>query len=121
MTRRQLLTVMAVIEWGAGLALLVAPALVSRLLFGDPAVAVPMIALRLLGLGLIGLGVMCWRGDAGRSFRIMLGYNALAALALTFIGLVKVSVGVLLWPAVVLHAGLALVQIRDIWRGDSDS
>lgn len=116
MQRRALLTAMAAIELGAGLLLLVAPALMAGWLFGAMP-EVPTIGLRVLGLVLSGLGLMCWLsrdGAALRPFRIMLGYNALAALGLIAVGLAWAPVGGLLWPAVILHAGLAGLQVRDM-------
>ncbi len=118
MTTSQLLAAMAVIEWVAGLALLLMPAMTARLVFGDATPELPMMVLRLLGLVLFGLGTMCWfgrpSGTAARPFRVMLGYNLLAAVALAVVGLARAPVGSLLWPAAILHAGLAVLQIRDM-------
>lgn len=118
MTRSQLLTAMAVIEWGAGLALLLMPAMAAQWMVGEAMPELPMMALRLSGLVLFGLGTMCWAGRTSRRaagpFGVMLGYNLLAAVTLALVGLAKGPVGRLLWPAVVLHAGLAVLQIRDM-------
>jgi uncharacterized protein YjeT (DUF2065 family) len=118
MTRNQLLTAMAVIEWGAGLALLLMPAMAAQWMFGEAMPELPMMALRLAGLVLFGLGTMCWAGRTSRraagAFRVMLGYNLLAAVTLALVGLAKGPVGSLLWPVVVLHAGLAVLQVLDM-------
>jgi len=118
MTTSQLLTAMALIEWGAGLALLLMPAMTARLVFGEAMPELPMIALRLVGLVLFGLGTMCWlgrtSGTAAHPFRVMLGYNLLAAVALAVVGFAMAPVGSLLWPVAILHAILAVLQIRDM-------
>jgi hypothetical protein len=49
----------------------------------------------------------------------MLVYNALATLYLAFLGLAT-HVGVLLWPAAVLHAALAVWCLREIRRDPGD-
>ncbi len=111
---------MAVIEWGAGLALLLMPATVVRWMLSEARPAPPMVALRLSGLVLFGLGTMCWAGRSSRraagAFRVMLGYNLLAAVALAGVGFAMAPVGSLLWPTVVLHTGLAVLQVRDMQR-----
>jgi hypothetical protein len=52
-------------------------------------------------------------GDV-QAFRAMLAYNALIALYLGYLGFVANVGGVLLWPAVALHAAVALLLI---WGG----
>ena len=108
-------TVSAVIELGAGLALLVFPSVVVNLLLGSPLDALAAIALgRLTGAALLALGVACWlaRGDtlgcAARGLVVaMLVYNIGAVVVLGVAGVQLPTTGIALWPAVVLHAGLA--------------
>jgi hypothetical protein len=63
---------------------------------------------------LLGLAIACWlaRGDAqGRAAKALgagiLVYNAGAVIALGYAGAALPQVGIVLWPAVVLHVGLA--------------
>ena len=103
------------IELGAGLALLGFPAPVVMLLAGAPLEGPAAFTVaRVGGAGLLALGVACWlaRGDAqSRAARglvaAMLVYNIAAAAVLAYAGIGCGLRGVALWPAVVLHAGMA--------------
>jgi hypothetical protein len=105
-------TVTAVIELGAGLALLCFPSPVVALLLGSPLDTPTALSVtRVGGAGLLSLGVACWlaRGDSeSRAARglvaAMLFYNVGAVAILAFAGLGFGLHGVALWPAVVLHA-----------------
>ena len=52
----------AVGEVATGLALLVAPSLVGRLLLGEDLTGIAIPVAHVLGIALIGLGVACWPG-----------------------------------------------------------
>jgi hypothetical protein len=111
----RLLIVSAAAEAGAGLALLVCPAVIAGVLFGGLSDAPEaLLVARIAGVALLALAVACWlaRNDganrAGRAvIAAMLVYNsgATAVLALASIGQGMSGPG--LWPAVVLHACLA--------------
>jgi len=116
MSKSALLGLMALIEGGTGLFLLLQPELARRQLLGDALPFVSDAGLRLAGLFLLGLGLICllgyYRRGLRQPFAIMLVYNALGAAGLAGIGLLGGQAGPLLWPAVVLHAGLVGVQLR---------
>jgi len=105
-------TVNAVIELGAGLALLAFPSPVVALLLGSPLdIPTGLSVARLGGSGLLSLGVACWlaRDDSeSRAARglvaAMLLYDVGAVAILAFAGFGFGLNGVALWPAVVLHA-----------------
>ena len=103
-----MLTFAAVVEAATGVALLIVPSLVGRLLFGAELTGVSIPVARVAGIALIALGVACWPGsDAGgspRALRAMLCYSLLATLYLAYLGIRGEWVGLLLWPAVVIHA-----------------
>ena len=109
-------TVSAVIELGAGLALLAFPSAVMKLLLGSPLDTPAAVALgRLTGAALLALGVACWlaRGDtlgcAARGLVVaMLVYNIGAVVVLGVAGIQLLTTGIALWPAVVLHGGMAI-------------
>jgi len=104
----------AVGETLTGLALVLVPSIVGRLLLGVPLVGVASPAARVAGIALIGLGVACWPGPP----RIgMLIYSASVTLYLAYLGLLGGLGGVLLWPAVVLHLMLAALLARASARG----
>jgi hypothetical protein len=110
----KLFIVTAAIELGAGLTLLVAPAVVIRLLFGSAADLFPAVGIvRLTGAALLSLGAACWwarhetRSAASRALvGAMLIYNA-AVVALGMAGALG-AVGPLQWAAVVLHGAQAI-------------
>ena len=113
---KQPLVVTAVIEAGAGVAILCFPSKMVELLLGFPLHERPSAALvRVAGAVLLALGVACWLAtrDAGkpsarRMVTVMTAYNLSAATALGIIGVRAPSAGVLLWPTVALHAAMAL-------------
>ena len=107
----------AVIEVGAGLALLLIPSAAVQILLGAPFEAPEALAVaRVGGAALLALGVACWlaRGDTkSRAARAlvaaMLIYNVGVALVLGIAGIRLSPVGFVLWPAaVVLHAAMAI-------------
>jgi hypothetical protein len=107
-----LFIVSAAIELGAGLTLLVAPAVVIRLLFGSAVEVFPAAGIaRLTGVALLALGAACcWaRNDdgsvAGNALvGAMLIYNG-AVVALVLVGALG-SLGALQWAAVILHGAM---------------
>src|SRR5438874_7450941 len=110
-----LLKFTAVIEAGTGLGLLAVPAVVVRLLLGAEISGASLPLGRVAGAALLALGVACWlaRGDtqsrAARGLIVaMLIYNIVATAVLAFAGIGLGLHGVALWPAVVLHAAMAV-------------
>jgi hypothetical protein len=78
---------------------------------------------RLAGVALLALGIACWLG----SFDIescgtrgvvsaMALYNLGAVLILGGAGLQSQAVGILLWPAVILHAAMAVWCVSNLLR-----
>ena len=60
---KKVLTVAAVVEVATGMALLIVPSLVGRLLFGAEFTGVANPAARVTGIALLALGVGCWPGS----------------------------------------------------------
>ena len=104
---KKVLTVAAVVEVATGIALLIVPSLVGRLLFGAEFTGVANPAARVTGIALLALGVGWWPG--GTALCGMLTYGALATLYLAYLGVIGEWVGPLLWPAVVLHGILTVL------------
>jgi hypothetical protein len=104
----------AVIEAGAGLALLCLPSAAAKLLLGAPLQEPAAFTVaRVGGAGLFTLGIACWlassdtQSSAARGLTTaMVVYNLGVALILGAAGLRLPPVGVILWPAVVLHAAM---------------
>ena len=108
---KKLHTVTAVIELGAGLALLCFTRTAVALLLGSPLdTPTALTVARVGGAGLLSLGIASWlaRDDSqSRAARglvaAMLFYDIAAAAILAFAGIGLGLDGVALWPAVVLH------------------
>jgi hypothetical protein len=99
----------AVGEAGTGLALLIVPSLVGQFLLGEELTGVAIPVARVAGIALVALGVACWPGSPRVG---MLIYSAAVALYLAYLGLAGGMNGILLWPAVVLHAILTALLAR---------
>ena len=110
---RKVLALAAVGEIATGLALLVVPSLVGQLLLGERLTGVAIPVARVTGIALIGLGIACWPGTPLLG---MLIYSAAVSLYLAWVGLAGDLGGVLLWPAVAVHAALATPLAVAWWR-----
>jgi hypothetical protein len=70
----------------------------------------------LTGMCLIALAIACWPGGDSRSASYgMLMWSILAMLYLIIVGLGG-NAGILLWPAVAVHAGLSVLLLWARWR-----
>jgi len=115
-------TATAVIELGAGLALLSCPSATAVLLIGASLeIHAALTVARVAGAALLALGIACWlaRGDAySRAARGLLAamvlYNFGVAIILGAAGIRSQPVGIALWPAVVLHAGMTVWCIASL-------
>ena len=124
LSARKLLVVTALAETGVGLTLLLSPPLVAGLLLGVSLDApAALIVGRIAGAALLSLGSACWlaRDDGPSRARrgvveAMLLYNCGAGAVLANAGAGVRLVGVLMWPAVALHAVLAVWCIAGVWR-----
>lgn len=102
---KKLLALAAVGEAATGLALLIVPAIVAKLLLGvDGLAGVGAVIARVTGIALIGLGVSCWPGSTALAG--MMTYSLVLTLYLAEVGLGGEFVGILLWPAMGLHTTL---------------
>ncbi len=101
-----------------GLGLVVAPSLLTRLLFGSDLNGAGEAMGRIAGLVMVCLAAGCWpRASEHRSppaLTPLLALSALAALYLAVLGVGGATVGVLLWPAFAAHALLAVLLAR-VW------
>jgi hypothetical protein len=109
---KKALTIAAVLEVATGMALLIVPSLVGRLLFGAEFTGVAIPAARVTGIALLALGVGCWPGSTALCG--MLTYSSLVTLYLLYLALRGEWVGPLLWPVVALHAILS-VLLASAW------
>ena len=117
-----LFAVTTVAEAITGIALLVYPPIVVRLLFGAEIAGVGIVICRVAGAALFSIGVACWlaRNDLGSAtqFGLVIGvliYDVVVAALLAYAGLFLELTGIVLWPAVVAHVGLALWCAACLW------
>jgi hypothetical protein len=113
MVAKKLLIVTALVETAAGLMLLASPTLVAGFLLGASLEApAALVVARVAGAALLSLGCACWlaRNDGpNRAVVTAMGlYNGVAVAVLANAGTGARLVGVLTWPAVALHAALAV-------------
>jgi hypothetical protein len=122
---RNLLIVTALAETTVGLMLLASPSRVVALLLGvllDAPAA--LVIARIAGAALLSVGCACWlsRNDGPNRavpglVAAMLLYNCVAVAVLANAGVGAGLVGVLTWPAVALHAALAVWCIACLRSG----
>ena len=112
---KKLLTLAAVAEAATGAALIVVPSLVGRLLLGTELFGVALLVGRVAGIALFALGIAWWRARDDTQSRAARGlvaallfYNVAIVALLAFAGLGLGLWGIALWPAVVLHAVMAV-------------
>ena len=113
---KNLLTVTAVIELGAGLVMLALPSLVIVYLFGSAlSTPVELVVARMGGVALLALGVACWfardngQSRAAKGLAGAMGfYNAGVVAVLVYAAIGLGLFGALLWPAVLLHAAMTV-------------
>jgi hypothetical protein len=98
---RSALFLAAVGEAATGMALLVVPSFVARLLFGEELTGVAIPVARVTGIALLGLSIACWPGPPRVG---MLTYSAVVTVYLAYLGFAGGFSGTLLWPAVFFHA-----------------
>jgi len=108
---KRALILAAVAEAATGLALLIVPSLVGELLLGEELTGIATPVARVAGIALIALGVACWPGPPLVG---MLVYTTVVMGYLAYIGIRGEWAGHLLWPAVAVHAVLALLLARGV-------
>jgi hypothetical protein len=120
----RLLKLTALIEAATGFGLIVIPSVVVRLLLGSPLDTSAAVTLgRVAGAALLALGVACWLAQydaqscAARGLvSAMVLYNLGAVVILGAAGIRSQPVGIALWPAVVLHAAMAIWCVTSLLR-----
>jgi hypothetical protein len=119
----RLLKVTAIIEAVTGLGLIAVPALVVRLLLGAEIFGASIPLGRVAGVALLALGVACWLARCDQRSRAAKGlvsamvlYNLGVMVVLGFAGVCSQPVGIALWPAVILHAVMAVWCVTTLFE-----
>jgi len=118
-----LLIIAAVMEAGAGLALLLIPTVAVSALLGIPLdTPTGLVAGRIAGAALVGLAIACWQARNGERGRPMTGvveamsfYNFAAAMVLVYAAIRLNLRSALLWAAIVLHLCLGVWCVSNLW------
>jgi hypothetical protein len=104
------------LEVVTGAALVVAPSLLARLLFGSEMNASGDLVGRISGLVMLCLALACWprafEGEDRQALGPLLALSLLTTVFLIYVGMGGVNVGVLLWPAAAAHLILAILLAR---------
>jgi hypothetical protein len=116
MKTKSFLIATTLIEAGAGVALIVSPALTASILIGAPFdTPADSVVGRVAGAALLALAVACWQARNDEGSRAVTGivsgmlvYNAGTVFVLACAGIVWRLAGIGLWPAVALHAAMAV-------------
>jgi hypothetical protein len=106
---KKVLIFAALAEARTGLALFIVPSLVGQLLPGQQLAGVAIPVARVTGAALIALGISCW---PAKPLVGMFTYSSVVTLYLAYIGFVGEFSGMLLWPAVIVHALLSILLGR---------
>jgi len=113
---KNLLSVSAILEFGVGLALLIFPSLPVDLLLGS-SLNTPLESTlaRVFGMAILALGIACWlsrrcwQSHFTRGLVVaMLVYNIGVVLIILYAALGLQLLGIVLWPAVLLHMAMAV-------------
>ena len=127
-TMKLLLRLTAFIEAATGLGLIAVPAFVVQLLLGSELLGAGIPLGRLAGVALLALGIVCWltssdtQSCAARGIvTAMALYNIGAVLILGGAGLKSQLVGIVLWPAVTLHAAMAVWCVACLRRNSQSN
>jgi hypothetical protein len=110
-----ILAIAAILEALTGLALFIDPSIVSELLLGSEIAGVGAMVGRVAGASLMSLALACWPGvlfkNLSKGLMAMLLYGLLITFYLGYLGIVEQSRGPLLFPAVLVHAGITCLLI----------
>jgi hypothetical protein len=115
---KKLVTLAAAIEIPTGLILIFDPGRFMRLLFGVEMPGAGEALGPLAGFAIFALVIACWPSrtavtPAASAVWALLSFSLLCVAYLAYIGVSGVRAGVLLWPAAVGHAVVALLLL---WR-----
>jgi hypothetical protein len=111
-----LIILCAAIEIATGLALIIRPSALAWLLLGTDLSEAGQALGRIAGMALLALGWASWPSEQPAKGSApplpLLIYNVLITIYLAYLGAFEGLMGMLLWPAVALHAVLSIVLVR---------
>jgi hypothetical protein len=120
MLQKYVVPVAAWLEIVVGAVLVAVPDLPCRLLFAANAAGVTIPVARFAGVALVALGIACLPSTAAGSRRAavqgLFAFNIGVAILLAWVGVATPLRGLMLWPAVVLHAVIAALLLPQLQR-----
>ena len=124
---KNLLSVTAAIETGTGLLLIVFPSVLAKILLGSPLDGPVAITIaRIAGLAILALGLFCWLGGYDAQSRTARGfiavlviYNAVTSIILTYAGLGLGLSCIGLWSVVIIHTFMGVWCILRLLKESS--
>ena len=123
MTNRAIVVGAAWLEIFVGISLIAVIDIPCRLLFAATAEGVAIPLGRFAGIGLVGLGIACLPPRLSAPPRGgllgLFAFNVGATIFLAWIAVATTFRGVLLWPAVILHAAIAATLLPQFLTKDS--
>jgi hypothetical protein len=121
MTTKTVMKLSAAIETLTGVALILSPDFIATILIGVGLSGGGIAVARITGIALLCLALACWPGDYATRHAVcaLFTYNLLASVYLVYLRVGGGFVGVLLWPACVIHALFALLLGRPAFRHGS--
>jgi hypothetical protein len=113
-----LLKLAALLEGATGLALMVLPGTVVRLIFASGLDPAGLAVAKIAGMTLFAFALACWiaarNGDPMALLAGMLVYNVLVGAYFVTVGLQAVAVGPLFWPVAVFHLVFSALLARSL-------
>lgn len=111
----------ACLEIVVGFTLILVPGFACQLLFAAPLTGDGVPIARFAGIGLLSLGIAYWStrtpSDPRGSILGLLVFNLATAVLFAWFGLTTSFHGIMLWPAVVLHAVIGADLMWLFFRG----
>lgn len=124
MTTKKLVMVSAAIEVVTGIALVVDPGFVVRVLLGTDLLGGGIAVSRVAGSALLSLGLACWPSEGDlteHSIWALFTYNLLIGIYSAYLRVGGGFVSYLLWPVCALHSLLAILLARPAYARFSAS
>jgi hypothetical protein len=122
MLQKYLCRAAAWLEIVTGVVLIIAPKIACLLLFAALLDGVGVPLGRYAGIAVLALGTACLPSGTAPVRRAVLGlliYNCGVVMLFVWLWIATAFRGILLWPAVILHAGIAAALLPQLLKKDS--
>jgi hypothetical protein len=115
---KNILRISSIAESATGIAAIIIPSIVIKLLFGIEVSGATLTISRLAGIALLSLGIACWpTQNTTQAARAMFVYNLIVAAYFSYYGVTSDLIGTILWPVAILHFVFAVLLVRGLFKG----